>query len=83
MVRQGLPSVGSQSLSGPARMPADIVERLNTEVRKALEASDTRERLRPEGIEPGKLSVSEFSSFVASEVKRWAPVVKASGAKND
>ncbi|MFL6563344.1 MAG: Bug family tripartite tricarboxylate transporter substrate binding protein [Burkholderiales bacterium] len=71
------------SLSGPAGLPADIVERLNAEVRKALDAPDTRERLRPEGVEPGKLSAAEFSSFVASEVKRWAPVVKASGAKND
>ncbi|MFL5101987.1 MAG: Bug family tripartite tricarboxylate transporter substrate binding protein [Xanthobacteraceae bacterium] len=71
------------SLSGPAGLPADIVERLNAEVRKALDAPDTRERLRPEGIEPGKLSAAEFSSFVASEVKRWAPIVKASGAKND
>jgi len=71
------------SLSGPAGLPADIVERLNAEVRKALEAPETRERLRPEGIEPGKLSAAEFSSFVASEVKRWAPIVKASGAKND
>ncbi len=71
------------SLSGPAGMPADIVERLNAEVRKALDAPDTRERLRPEGVEPGRLTAAEFSSFVASEVKRWAPVVKASGAKND
>ena len=71
------------SLSGPARMPAEIVDRLNAEVRKALEAPDARERLRPEGIEPGRLSASEFTSFVAAEVKRWAPVVKASGAKND
>jgi tripartite-type tricarboxylate transporter receptor subunit TctC len=71
------------SLSGPAGMPPEIVERLNAEVRRALDAPDARERLRPEGIEPGKLSASEFSAFVASEVKRWAPVVKASGAKND
>jgi tripartite-type tricarboxylate transporter receptor subunit TctC len=71
------------SLSGPAGMPAEIVDRLNAEVRKALDAPDARQRLRPEGIEPGRLSPSEFSSFVASEVKRWAPVVKASGAKND
>jgi tripartite-type tricarboxylate transporter receptor subunit TctC len=71
------------SLSGPAGMPADIVERLNAEVRKALDAPDTRERLRPEGIEPGRLTAAEFSAFVAAEVKRWAPIVKASGAKND
>jgi tripartite-type tricarboxylate transporter receptor subunit TctC len=71
------------SLSGPAGMPQDIVGRLNAEVRKALDAPDTRQRLRPEGIEPGTLTAREFSAFVASELKRWAPVVKASGAKTD
>ena len=71
------------SLSGPARMPADIAEKLNGEVRKALEAPDAQKRLRPEGIEPGRMSPGEFTSFVATEVKRWAPVVKASGAKSD
>jgi tripartite-type tricarboxylate transporter receptor subunit TctC len=71
------------SLSGPARLPADIVQRLNAEVRKALEAPDVRQRLRPEGIEPGRLDAREFQAFVESEVRRWAPVVKASGAKND
>jgi tripartite-type tricarboxylate transporter receptor subunit TctC len=71
------------SLSGPAGMPADIVEQLNAEVRKALDAPDTRQRLRPEGIEPGKLSAREFSAYVEAELKRWAPVVKASGTKTD
>jgi tripartite-type tricarboxylate transporter receptor subunit TctC len=71
------------SLSGPAGLPAQIVETLNAEVRKALESPDAQKRLRPEGIEPGRMSAAEFSSFVAAEVKRWAPVVKASGAKND
>ncbi|HEX2198270.1 MAG TPA: tripartite tricarboxylate transporter substrate binding protein [Burkholderiales bacterium] len=71
------------SLSGPAGMPPGIVQRLNAEVRKALEAPDTRQRLRPEGIEPGTLDAREFTAFVESELKRWAPVVKASGAKTD
>ena len=53
------------SLSGPAGLPADIVERLNAEVRKALDAPDARERLRPEGIEPGRLRPREFTAFVA------------------
>ena len=71
------------SLSGPAGVPAPIVERLNAEVRKALDAPDVRERLKPEGIEPGRLSAEEFTAFVAEELKRWTPVVKASGATND
>jgi tripartite-type tricarboxylate transporter receptor subunit TctC len=71
------------SLSGPGNVPPDIVNRLNAEVRKALDRADVRERLRPEGIEPGKLDAREFAAFVSEEVKRWAPVVRASGAKND
>jgi tripartite-type tricarboxylate transporter receptor subunit TctC len=52
-------------------------------VRKALEAPEVRERLRPEGIEPGRMDAAEFTAFIAEEIKRWAPVVRASGAAND
>jgi len=71
------------SLSGPARMPPEIVERLNAEVRRGLDSPEARQRLKPEAIEPGRLSPREFAEFVAAELQRWAPVVKASGAKSD
>lgn len=69
------------SLSGPAGIPADIVNRLNTEVRKALVAPDVREKTRLEGIEPNELDAPQFTEFVRAELTRWAPVVKASNAK--
>ena len=69
------------SLSGPANMPADIVSKLNAEVNRALQLADVRERLKPEGIVPTPMDPKAFSAFVAAEVKRWAPIVKASGAK--
>jgi tripartite-type tricarboxylate transporter receptor subunit TctC len=69
------------SLSGPANLPADIVNRLNTEVNRALQLPDVRERLKPEGIVPTPMDPKAFSEFVAAEVKRWSPIVKASGAK--
>jgi tripartite-type tricarboxylate transporter receptor subunit TctC len=71
------------SLSGPANLPPDIVARLNTEVNRALDLPDVRERLKPEGIVPQRMTAREFSSYVGEEVRRWAPIVKASGAKND
>lgn len=71
------------SLSGPANMPAGIVERLNAEVNRVLELAEVRERLKPEGIVPARLGAAQFQAFVADEVRRWAPVVRASGAKND
>jgi tripartite-type tricarboxylate transporter receptor subunit TctC len=71
------------SLSGPAGMPADVVDRLNAEVRKLLQLPDVRARLRGDGIEPNQLDAKAFNDFLAAEVKRWAPVVRASGARAD
>ena len=49
-------------------MPADIVERLNAEVNQALELAEVRERLKPEGIVPSRMSATEFGAFVAEEL---------------
>jgi tripartite-type tricarboxylate transporter receptor subunit TctC len=71
------------SLSGPANVPSDVVERLNAEVNRAFELAEVRERLKPEGIVPSRMSAKEFGAFVAEELRRWGPVVRASGARND
>jgi tripartite-type tricarboxylate transporter receptor subunit TctC len=71
------------SLSGPAGMPADVVNRLNGEVRKLLELPDVRERLRPDGIVPNQLDAKAFTGYMVAELKRWAPIVRASGAGVD
>ena len=56
---------------------------MNTEVRRILQLPDVREKLNPEGIDPGTLDPKGFADFVAAEVKRWAPVVRASGVRAD
>jgi tripartite-type tricarboxylate transporter receptor subunit TctC len=71
------------SLSGPAGMPSEIVYHLNAEVRRILQLADVRERLRPEGIEPGDLDPQQFTAFLAAELKRWGPVARAAGARAD
>ena len=71
------------SLSGPPGLPADIVSRLNAEVRRAFELTEMRERVRHEGIAPNRMEAREFTAFVADELRRWGPIVRASGAKND
>jgi tripartite-type tricarboxylate transporter receptor subunit TctC len=68
------------SLSGPPGIPQDIVNRLNAEVRRILQLPEVRTRLRAEGIAPNDLDANQFGQFVAAELKRWAPVVQASGA---
>ncbi len=68
------------SLSGPAGVPADVVSKLNSEVRRILQLPDVRERLGRDGIMPNQLDPKAFAGYVAAEVKRWAPVIKKSGA---
>lgn len=83
---QGFPELTGAiwfSLSGPAGMPKEIVQRLNKEVRQILQMPEIREKLKVEAIEPADLDPQAFETFLASEVKRWAPVVKASGAQVD
>jgi tripartite-type tricarboxylate transporter receptor subunit TctC len=85
-VEQGYPNIVGTvwfSLSGPGNMPADMVNKLNAEVRRALHAPDVRDRIRHDGIVPNDMDPKQFTAFVAEELKRWAPIVKASGAKND
>ncbi|HLF39093.1 MAG TPA: tripartite tricarboxylate transporter substrate binding protein [Burkholderiales bacterium] len=71
------------SLSGPAGVPPEIVNRLNGEVRRILQLPDVRERLSRDGIEPNQLDARAFTEFVIAEIKRWGPVVRASGARAD
>jgi tripartite-type tricarboxylate transporter receptor subunit TctC len=71
------------SLSGPAGLPPEVVNRLNGEVRRILQLPDVQARLRPDGILPNQLDAKAFSAFMTTEVKRWAPIVRASGAGVD
>ena len=70
-------------LSAPAGVPPDIASRLESEVKRILQLPEVRERMRSEGIEPAGSEGKGYSAFVAAELERWTPVVRASGAKAD
>ena len=66
-------------LLAPAKTPPAIVERLNAEINRVLPS--LRERYAELGTELVGGSPAEFRTFIASELDKWARVVKASGAK--
>ncbi|NJD87134.1 MAG: tripartite tricarboxylate transporter substrate binding protein [Betaproteobacteria bacterium] len=70
-------------LFAPAGTPREVVERINAEVRKIMEAPEVKERLAKMGsaVVPG--TADEFARFVKAEVPRAAELVKKSGAKVD
>lgn len=70
-------------LLAPAGTPADIVNRLQQESAKAMNNPAVKEKLLAQGAIPGGNTPAEFSKMIASEIKKWAQVVKVSGAKVD
>jgi tripartite-type tricarboxylate transporter receptor subunit TctC len=70
-------------LWAPKGTPADVQARIVEEVNRLSQADDIKTSWANNGAEFGKLTPAQFGAFVAAEVKRWAAVVKASGAKLD
>ncbi len=70
-------------LLAPAGTPADVVSRLQQETAKALNSPAMKEKLLAQGAIPSGNTPAEFARLIEAEIKKWAPVVKASGAKVD
>jgi tripartite-type tricarboxylate transporter receptor subunit TctC len=70
-------------LFAPAGTPAPIVQRWNAEVMRIMQLAEIQARLPVEGARFAPNSPQQFAQFVKSEIAKWAPVVKASGARVD
>jgi tripartite-type tricarboxylate transporter receptor subunit TctC len=70
-------------LLAPAGTPAEVVQRLQQETAKALGTPALKERLLSQGAIPSGMTSAEFGRHIAAETRKWAEVVKASGAKVD
>jgi tripartite-type tricarboxylate transporter receptor subunit TctC len=64
-------------LFAPAQTPQAIVAKLSDQSMKALGDPVLKERLLSQGIEPALGGVDEFSRYLASEIPKWAQVIKA------
>jgi tripartite-type tricarboxylate transporter receptor subunit TctC len=79
----GFVVVGFFLTVAPSGTPADVIAKLNSEAVKAVHSPAVKERLTSLGLEPVGNSSAECNKFVQSEIAKWAPIVKASGAKVD
>ena len=70
-------------LWAPKGTPAAVVEAMQAEMKKALNSDELKGVWNGLGADTPNLYGADFGKFVGSEVKRWAEVVKASGAKLD
>ncbi len=77
----GFESTAWFGVFGPAKLPDAITEKLHGTIVAALKEPRLREQLRTEGATAVGNTPKEFMAFVREDIERWAPVVKASGAK--
>lgn len=68
---------------GPAAMPREVIAYLNREIVAGLASPEMKERLHNMSAQPIGGTPEQFAAFFAAETKRWAPIVKASGARAD
>ena len=66
---------------GPAKLPPEVTKKLNQTIVAGLADQEMQNRQKTEGATPVGDSSEDFAAFVREDIKRWAPIVKASGAK--
>jgi tripartite-type tricarboxylate transporter receptor subunit TctC len=86
IAEQGFPGVEATAWYGilaPAGTPKPIINRLHGEIVKILRQPDVAQKLNGLGFEIVGSRPDQLSAYIRSEIKKWAKVVKASGAKAD
>jgi len=68
-------------LWGPAGMPADVVDKINADVRKALKDPAVQDRLVKGGNETYDMSPPEFARMVREHIDDYTRVIRAAGVK--
>ena len=69
------------ALLAPAGTPKDIVAKLNVEILKTMNSSETKKALYDAGVEPTPSTPEEMSDYMIKELERWGKVVKEAGVK--
>ena len=67
----------------PAGTPGEAVNRINAELQRVFKLPDVADKLKALGLEPWISTPEELARYQASEITKWAKVVKESGAKAD
>ncbi len=86
VIEAGLPGFVVTAFYGialPAKAPRAIVDKLNSEVVRALKAPDFNARLRDGGTAPVGGTPEQFTAFMQNEIAKWAKVIKAAGIRSE
>lgn len=86
LTESGVPDLNVRpwfGLVAPRGTPENIVARLNSVTRQAVQSSELRDRLVRFGFDPAESTPEQFGALIATDVEKWGQAVKASGARID
>ena len=73
---KGFDGVQWYSIVGPAKMPPEIVKKLNDEINKAIATPELRQRLAGEALEPMPMTPEQFGKYMQADIAHWAKLAK-------
>jgi tripartite-type tricarboxylate transporter receptor subunit TctC len=79
----GFEAVSWYALMAPAGTPREVVAKIHSDIAKALQMPDVRERLAGMGAEPSGESPAELAARIKAEYERWGEVVRKANIKAD
>ncbi|MBC5767869.1 Bug family tripartite tricarboxylate transporter substrate binding protein [Ramlibacter albus] len=80
---KGFEAVTWFGILGPAKLPKDIVTKLNADFNKALKDPALAKKLEDQGADIAGGTPEEFAKLIREDITRWGKIVKESGAKVD
>ncbi len=72
-----------QGVVVPAGTPAPVIDKLNAEIRRALQSPEMTRQLKAQGAQALGSTPQEYAAYIKSEIARWGEVVKAANVKLD
>lgn len=86
VIESGLPGfvvTAWYGVAAPAKTPRAIIDKLNSEIVRALKSPDLRTRLLDQGTDPVGSTPEQYTAFMQNEIAKWAKVIKAAGIKGE
>jgi len=70
-------------ISAPAKTPKPVIDRLHSEIVRALNSGEVREKLQGLGADPIGNTPEQYTAFMQNEIAKWGKVIKAAGIKGE
>lgn len=77
----GYEAGGGVGIGGPSKMSPEIIAILNKKINAVVSEPTIKARLSELGIEPISMTITDFRKYIASQIDKWANVIKFAGIK--